>query len=183
MSKHLTGVMVAVFAPEQFLRPLDVIRSEHDRQLLVCYRLMELAHDLQLEPVAEEAETLLAYLTEPLLLHHKDEEDDLFRLLKLRCRPDDGFDGILAQLEFEHNLDTVLARYIVIDLRKIIGRRTPESPMRLFMDLRTFAEAQQRHIAWENRVVLLLARKRLTPKNLEEMGRNMAVRRGIAYPG
>ena len=50
----------AVIRPEQFLHPLDVIRSEHDRQLLVCDRLVELAKDFQLEPVAEEAETLLA---------------------------------------------------------------------------------------------------------------------------
>ena len=55
--------------------------------------------------------------------------------------------------------------------------------MRLFMDLRTFAEAQRRHIAWENSLVLPLARKRLTAKDLETMGRNMAARRGIAYLG
>ena len=55
------AVAAQSFAPEQFLHPLDVIRSEHDRQLLVCDRLVELAKDFQLEPVAEEAETLLAY--------------------------------------------------------------------------------------------------------------------------
>ena len=171
------------FAPEQFLHPLDVIRSEHDRQLLVCDRLVELAKDFQLEPVAEEAETLLAYLTEQLSLHDKDEDDDLFRLMKLRCHPDDGFDRILAQLKFEHKLDKVLAHFIAIDLKKLTGRRGPEPPMRLFMDLRTFTEAQRRHIAWENSVVLPLARKRLTAEDLETMGRNMAARRGIAYPG
>lgn len=31
------------FTPDQFLRPLDVIRSEHDRQLLLYDRLVELA--------------------------------------------------------------------------------------------------------------------------------------------
>ncbi len=44
-------IMVPSFTPDQFLRPLDVIRSEHDRQLLVCDRIENLANDRQLEPV------------------------------------------------------------------------------------------------------------------------------------
>lgn len=168
---------------KQFLFPLDFIRSEHDRQVALYDRLAELANDYQLGPVSKEAETLIAFLTEDLPLHGKDEEEDLFRLLKLRCRPEDGFDGILAQLEFEHSLDTVLAHHIVIDLEAIADRKTLESPMRIFMNLRTFVEAQRRHLAWENGVVLPLAQKRLDPGDLEEMGRNMAARRGMAYSG
>lgn len=170
------------FAAERFLSPLDLIRSEHDRQLALYDRLDELANDEQLRPVSKEAETLIVFLTEDLPLHGKDEEEDLFRLLKLRCRPVDGFDGILEQLEFEHSLDRVLAHHIVIDLEAIADRRTLENPIRIFMNLRTFVETQRRHLAWENAVVLPLARKRLSPKDLEEMGRNMAARRAIVYP-
>ncbi len=167
------------FTPGQFLRPLDVIRSEHDRQRLLYDRLAELAKDRQLEPVMEEVETVIAFFTEDLPLHGRDEEEDLFRLLQLRCRPDDGLDAILAQLEFEHSLDKVLAHHIVIDLREIASERAPESPMRIFMELRTFTEAQQRHLAWENEVVLPLAGRWLRPEDLEEMRRNMAARRGL----
>ncbi len=172
-----------MLTPDQFLRPLDVIRSEHEHQGLVCDRLGELANDQQVGPVAQVAETLIAYLTSDLPLHAMDEEEDLFRLLKLRCRPDDGFDAILAQLEFEHSTDKVLAHHIVIDLKEIAAARTLNSPMRIFVDLRTFADAQRRHLARENGVVLPLAGKRLTLADLAEMGRNMAARRGIIYPG
>ncbi len=169
------------FAAKQFLSPLDFIWSEHGRQLMLYDWLGELVNDEQLGPISKEAEKLIAFLTEDLLLHDKDEEEDLFRLLTLRCRPEDGFDGILKELEFEHSLDRVLALHIVIDLEVIADRRTLESPMRMFVNVRTFVEAQRRHLAWENGVVLPLAQKRLEPGDLEEMGRNMAARRGMAY--
>lgn len=75
----------------------------------------------------------------------------------------------------------MLALHIVIDLKVIADRRTLESPMRMFVNVRTLVEAQRRHLAWENGVVLPLAQKRLESGDLEEMGRNMAARRGMAY--
>ncbi len=126
---------------------------------------------------------MLANLTNDFPLHAMDEEEDLFRLLKLRCRPDDEFDAILTQLEFEHSTDKVLAHHIVIDLKEIAVATALSSSMRVFADLRSFAECQRRHLACENGVVLPLAGKRLTPADLAEMGRNMAARRGITYPG
>ena len=173
----------SLFTPDQFLRPLEAIRLEHDLQLLLCERLLKLANDQEVGSVAQVAETLLAYLTSDLPLHAMDEEEDLFPLLKLRCHPGDGFDAVLAQLEFEHSVDKVLAHHIVIDLKEIAGARALSSSMRFFADLRSFAECQRRHLAWENGVVLPLAGKRLTPPDLAEMGRNMAARRGITYPG
>ena len=57
------------------------------------------------------------------------------------------------------------------------------NPVRMLFNARAFAEAQRRHIAWENNVLLPLARKRLTEADLKELGRNMAAMRGIVYPG
>ena len=172
-----------MFNPDQFLQPLDIILSEHDRQLLFCDRFVELANERQPESVREKTEMLLAFLTKDLPLHALDEEQNLFPLMKLRCRPDDGFDAVLAQLEFEHSVDKVLAQHIVIDLKEIAGVRTPDQPMRLFGNLHTFEQCQRRHLAWENSVVLPLACKRLRSADLEQMGRSMAARRGLVYPG
>ena len=169
----------SLFTPDRFLRPLEVIRLEHDRQLLLCERLLQLANDQEVGPVAQVTETLLSYLTSDLPLHAMDEEEDLFPLMKLRCHPGDGFDAVLAKLEFEHSVEKVLAQHIVIDLREIVGARALRSSMRIFADLRCFTECQQRHLAWENGMVLPLADKWLTPADLAEMGRNMAARRGI----
>lgn len=175
------SVTAPSFTPDQFLRPLDVIRSEHDRQLLVCDRVEKLAHDRRLESVLEEAEMLMAYFTKDLPLHCKDEEEDLFRILRLRCGPEDRIDGILAELDRDHATEMFLAHSIVVDLKAVVGRAL-DNPWSLFDDLRVFAEGQRRHVAWENRAVLPLALKRLRPEDLEEMGRNMMVRRGIPYP-
>ncbi len=169
----------SLFTPHQFLRPLEAIRLEHDRQLLLCERLLQLANDQEVGPVAQVLENLLAYLTSDLPLHAMDEEEDLFPLMKLRCHPGDGFDAVLAQLEFEHSVEKVLAHHIVIDLKEIAGARALSSSMRIFADLQSFTECQQRHLAWENGTVLPLASKWLTPADLAEMGRNMAARRGI----
>ena len=89
---------------------------------------------------------------------------------------------VLAQLEWEHNLDKVLRTNLVIDLKELAVKRPSDNTMRVFVSLRTFAEAQQRHVAWENSVVLPIAEQWLKPEDLEIMGRNMAARRGIAYP-
>ncbi len=132
--------------------------------------------------VQEESETLLTFLTLDLLLHHKDEEDDLFPMLRLRCKPEDQIDGILAQLDRHHATESFLMRDIAVDLQVFVDGRDLESPARFLGSLCVFAEGQRRHLSWENKVVLPLAGKRLTPKDLESLGRKMAVRRGIDYP-
>jgi hypothetical protein len=40
--------------------------------------------------------------------------------------------------------------------------------------LRSFFESYRRHIAWENTIVLPLARARLTGEDLDKLGRAMA---------
>ncbi len=168
--------------PGKFLSPLDAILLEHDRQHAIADWLLELASKQQLLPVLEEAEALLAFLTFDLLFHHKDEEDDLFPMLRLRCKPEDELDGILAELDRDHAAESFLIRDIAVDLRVILDGRDLEGPARFLSGLCIFAEGQQRHLLWENKVVLPLAGKRLTPEDLEVLGRNMAARRGIDYP-
>lgn len=167
---------------DQFLHPLDFIESEHDSQRVLCDRLVELANDQDLMPIIGEAEAVLAFITKELPLHHKDEETDLFRMLRHRCRPEDGIDAILVHLAWEHTLDRFLTYDLRLDLKALVDGKTPDNPAGVFMDLRTFAESQRRHLDWEEKIVVPLAHKRLMPEDLSEMGRNMSARRGIAYP-
>jgi iron-sulfur cluster repair protein YtfE (RIC family) len=168
--------------PGTFLSPLDAILLEHDRQRVIADWLLEFANKQQLSPVLKEAEALLAFLTHDLLLHHKDEEDDLFPMLRLRCKPEDQIGGILAELDRDHAAESFLIRDIAVDLRVIVDGTDLESPARFLGSLCVFAEGQRRHLSWENKAVLPLAGKRLTPKDLEALGRNMAARWGIDYP-
>lgn len=169
--------------PEAFRRPLDVIRLEHERQARLCDRLEALAAESRSAPEAGCVEALLAYLSEDLAWHTEDEERDLFPMLRARCTPEDGIEEILDQLSREHDLDRDLAGFLIGDLEACAGRLTPLPPLRFFINARAFAETQRRHLGWENGLVLPLARKRLRPDDLDALGRNMAARRGIPYPG
>ena len=168
--------------PDSFLDPLHIILTEHDRQRRVAEWLWTHSADQRLAPIQEQVATLLAYLTRDLLLHHRDEEDDLFPVLRARCVPTDGIETILAELDRDHAAESFLVRDIAVDLRVVAESRDLEAPARFFTGLRIFAEGQRRHLSWENRVVMPLAGKRLTRQDLETLGRNMAARRGIDYP-
>ncbi len=167
--------------PDSFLDPLHIILTEHDRQRRVAEWLWTHSADQRLAPIQEQVATLLAHLTRDLLLHHRDEEDDLFPVLRARCVPTDGIETILAELDRDHAAESFLVRDIAVDLRVVAESRDLESPARFFTGLRIFAEGQRRHLSWENRVVMPLAGKRLTRRDLETLGRNMAARRDMDY--
>jgi hypothetical protein len=54
----------------------------------------------------------------------------------------------------------------------------------MFADyVRAFVMLQRRHQAMENNIVMAAAFDRLTPQDIEELGRKMALRRGLSIPG
>ncbi len=89
---------------------------------------------------------------------------------------------MLAKLTWEHELDKELVGFIVADLQRLADGFRLANPTRFLSNLRGFAATQQRHLEWEDRVVLPLAQKRLSAEDLAQMGRNMAARRGLSYP-
>ncbi len=184
-------MMAAPFAPiagdpaaraRYFLEPLDAIVEEHDRQEQVCGRLEAMAADLDAEDIVRQAAAVLPHLRVDLPLHTRDEEEDLFPLLERRCRPHDRVAQILDQLRWEHARDTDLVNFITGDLEAMASGLGLAHPIRLAMNARAFAEVQRRHLAWENGIVIPLARQRLTRADLVEFGRRMAERRGLDYP-
>ncbi len=167
--------------PSSFLSPLDFILDDHVRQNEICERLKNLTVE---QPIgsAQEAQSLLDFLTHDFAWHAQDEERDLFPALVMRSLPEDRIEDVLLQLAAEHELDDELVGYIVSDLEMIAHGTKTEVPTRMVINVRAFAELQQRHLAWENRIVMPLARERLTAADLETMGRSMAARRCIPYP-
>ncbi len=166
-----------------FLRPLEALRREHHRQLEISDWLLRHASEERLEPFEDSADCLLGFLCQDLVLHHQDEEEDLFPTLQKRCKPRDGVDAILAELVRDHATEGFLMRDIVADLHRVVKRQDLETPTRFFMSLRLFAEGQQRHLSWENEAVLPLAGRRLTDIDLEALGRSMVARRGLSHLG
>jgi len=69
-----------------FLRPLSFLYGEHYRQQ-VTYGILKILADTPSHPAArEDAIAVLTSLTEHLPRHIKDEEDDLFALLRSGLR-------------------------------------------------------------------------------------------------
>ncbi len=169
-------------SPDQFLRPLYLIRAEHERQTIIGRELYRLASLQDIESVSAIGGSLLAFFTEDLLLHHQDEEADLFRILRYICPSKDHIEAVLEELDRDHAVECYLMRMIAVDLKRVLGGKKLKSASFFFDSLDLFARDQERHLAWENEVVLPLASKRLSSDNLEELGRNMAARRRITFP-
>lgn len=105
-------------SPYQFLRPLHLIRVEHERQLMIGKELSRLAYLGNFESVTEIGGSLL------------------------------------EELDRDHAAEKYLMRLIVIDLDRTLGDKKLESSAFFFDNLGLFARGQQRHLAWENDLVL-----------------------------
>ena len=165
--------------PDDFLAPLDFILSEHYRQRLLCEGLAKLTENMELAPVAALAAELKGFLDRDLRLHLEDEEQDLFPLLWQRAQPEDNVKDILDLLSEEHGLDEDLVDFLLEDLAVLASGAQLANPIRFLVNVREFAETQRRHLAWENALLLPVARRRLTQVDLAGLGRSMAARRGI----
>lgn len=158
--------------------PLDVIANAHAVQEQLCDALERIADGLPDEVdrrlCAQAASTLIYELP----LHHHDEEEGLFPLLRKRAEPPDQIESILDRLASEHMTDTDFASEIAESLELMArGDRVPNPDMVGYM-LRGFFERYRRHVHWENTLVMPVARKRLTAEDLDMLARLMERNRG-----
>jgi len=167
----------------QFDDPIGFIRQEHDRQCEICYQLEDMVNALDQPPDLGQVELIRRFLAEDLNLHIQDEETDLFPALARRCKSHQVVDEILYQLTSEHELDKGLIDPILDALKAIVEGGAAQNSVRLARSVRAFVETQHRHLTWENRVVLPMADSHLTDEDKQAIGRSMAARRGLTYPG
>jgi hemerythrin-like domain-containing protein len=169
--------------PENLFRePIDYLLADHYRQRIICKHLDRIALAPGTDEVAGLALAVAEYLERDLPLHIADEELDLFPRLRARCGPENRIEGTLTHLTEEHARDREPRRQLSAGLRRLAEGGTSTSEVALPKAASSFAEAQLVHLALEERSVLPLARKRLLPDDLAELGRAMAARRGAAYP-
>ena len=160
-----------------FRTPIEFLFDEHDRQRIMCATLERLADDCTSGEAQDDAQFVLSYLEHDLPLHIADEEEDLFPILKRCCEEDDELDYVLALLSEEHEVDEDYYLDLLEPLRVIASGMEPVDRDAFAHNARAFAIFQRRHLGWENGTVLPLARKRLSPDDLAELGRRMAARR------
>jgi hemerythrin-like domain-containing protein len=149
--------------------PLERILADHGRQLQLLTSLEQIIEAEDSIEMTRFAPELLAFFNEDLARHMIHEEKGLFPMLKQRCRPTDDLDLIVGQLSYEHDLDRDLVDFLLDDLKKIAHGHHTAIPARFNINAQAFVETQRRHIAWENRIVIPLAKKRLEQEDLDNL--------------
>lgn len=160
--------------------PLDMIASAHALQEQMCDAMERIADGLPDEVDRRLCAQVASCLQFDLPLHHHDEEEGLFPLLRKRATPEDGVDKILERLTAEHSSDNDFASEIAEALETLGQGGRPANPEMLGYMLRGFFERYRRHVHWENQLVMPLARLRLTREDLDALQFKMNENRRLA---
>lgn len=167
---------LAAPSPRLLDDPLEYLYADHFRQRCVCRALRRLASEQALS--YELAAPIAEFLLKDLPLHHRDEEEDLFPVLRMRSPAEEGLGPILAELSQEHVSGEAKARKIAEALTALRPDKLPRLSRRTAEIAGEYASAEQRHLAIENGIVMVIARKRLRAGDLEAVARAMKARRG-----
>jgi hemerythrin-like domain-containing protein len=159
---------------------LEVLRSGHaglDRQLEALEDLVsQVAEHGADERARGAAGELIAYFDAEAREHHRDEEEDLFPLLRERLAKDDRPEvgATLYELEREHaHMESLYSR-----LRDNLQAIAERGVTRLRTeDVAHFAWLYRRHMALEAKVVFPYAAEALKAADKSSLGERMAARR------
>ncbi len=165
-----------------FDRPLDVLEACHGRIARQCETLDKLlahlpAHGADIQ-ARQAARAVMAYFDRAAVQHHDDEERNLFPLLEQAGAP--GACELIETLTLEHDDIALLWRRLRADLLRIEQDASGDLDAAL---ARRFIALNRSHLEFENSEVLPLARRLLSPAEIERLGRAMAARRGVPYTG
>ena len=146
---------------------LAQVKREHLGERKLCNQLERIADDLlaPLDPALASMSVtgLRVYARRHRLL----EEGYLYPLLTKRLRRGELEEDLVEQIRDEHVSDECLAQDTAEQLERALERGRAENPEMLGYMLHGYFECRRRHIAWEDAVVLPLARSRLSPTDLK----------------
>lgn len=168
--------------------PLNLLREPLMWHFAEHYRLREFCKYVQTlagSTVFDEAalEDIRHFLAHDLAWHVADEEDGLFPLLQCRCDAEDEVEKILDMLSADHKTNAHSANMLKALLSKALKEKRCLAHYHEAANIvSSFCRAQKHHVAIENAVVLPIARRRLTDKDLVDLGRKLADKRGYADP-
>lgn len=168
-------------APPPFILlddPLAFIDADHVRHRTICRVLRRLSDQQSIERAL--ARDVVTVMTKDLALHHRDEDEDLLPLLMKRALPEDGLVPILVQLGEDHIAAAATAKKLATELSTAAEAPLPKLNRRAADLANRFATCEQRHLAIESGIVMVIARKRLKPPDLLIMSQSMKLRRGIS---
>ena len=148
---------------------IEWLFSSHGEQEKLCDMLEQIADSLpdDVDPLL--CARVVKVLRDELPVHHRDEEHGLFPLVEHRAKPEDNVEELIAQLCLEHATDESFAIEVMDELATLSEGKKPRNPNMLGYMLRGFFESYRRHLQWEDKVLLPLARKRLTEADLTKL--------------
>jgi len=171
-----------------FDQPLELWQACHERIARMNNMLQRLVEYLKTHPVDKDAgvtaASVLRYFEEAAPRHHEDEEIDLFPRLQARLRTRSrgpaaehigvAIQSLLADHEQMHALWLALRE----PLRRVEAGEEPQ-----FDDAQVtlFITRYRAHMEVEDREIAPALRRMLTAKDLREIGRAMAERRGVSW--
>lgn len=159
--------------PIEHLDPLDALQHDHAFQLELCDLMEGLADSLP------EGDIVIAAAVVPVLRlgvtgHMRFEEESLFPLLRGHHTETPQVQAVTSQLTREHEVDVDFLGEVADALEAFVGEGVIENPEMLGYMLRFFFESQRRHIEWENKVLIPLARDVLTAEEMHALRRALA---------
>jgi len=168
-------------ASASFNNPLAMLHACHGKILAQCVTLRKLSShlssngcDLQAQQAAQ---NILRYFDTSGQFHHQDEEENLFPTLRLITGAEKpGVDALLERLLSDHAVMAAAwseLRNILLLLAK--GENEPLNDTLLDKFITLYTE----HIDVEERDLLPLAARLLSPQQTAEIGQQMAERRGV----
>lgn len=173
--RSLLGVVVTPLPSGLLSKPLDYLMAEHMRLRAVCSLLRYAGEVCILD--AKHAQAATHFITSALPLHRDDEEQDLFPALLKNARREDELKATIGNLKADHRR----MKPVQVDIVEALTSPQEAGPLPLAPTtarlLRDFSEAERRHVAVENGIVLAIARARINAKGLAEIAASMIARR------
>lgn len=156
--------------------PLDFIAMDIQRQGDLCKIMDQLAHAAS--PCARDIEYLYSFLNEEFDTYIADEEQDLFPLIRRRCKPQDEIEATLDQLKTEQQRAKGYAQMVAAAVKRKVLATAPFT-MQERSNLTDFAAQIRQFLNVENAIILPMARRRLTADDLRTLCLRMLQRRGL----
>ena len=174
-------------APAGYDDPVGMLQGCHRRIEKKLATLKALCAHLATKGIDAEASVaaaaLLRYFDTAAAYHHQDEEIDLMPILEERVSDASDLERLQA-LESRVHEDHLEIERVWARVRKPLEgiadglmRTVPET------DVQALIALYRRHLEAEENVIVPLARRWLGPQDLATLGRAMATRRGVAFPG
>ena len=160
-----------------FDEPLALLRACHKNILVHCDRLEALVMHVEAQGIDDEARKaardIARYFSTSALLHHRDEEEDLFPRLN---RQSLKIAELIRDLKREHARLDQLWEVMITELKSLPGNGFSDDFLQANRD---FCTLSRQHVNRENMEFLPLAASSLSQLDLGEIGASMAARRGV----